>query len=57
VKGELLVTYDDGMAGVVAALIPNDVVDATTKKVSRFPFAFVTPLGTDENDCWHGGEA
>ncbi len=53
VQGELAVTDDDGVAGVVAALVANDVVDTTAEKIGRLSLAFVTPLGTDEHDCGH----
>jgi hypothetical protein len=53
VEGELAVADDDGVTGVVAALVPHDVVDATAQKVGRLTFTFVAPLGSDEHDRWH----
>ncbi|CAB4971131.1 unannotated protein [freshwater metagenome] len=53
-EGELLVADDDGVAGVVAALVANDVVNATAEKIGRLALAFIAPLRPDENDCGHG---
>ena len=50
----LLTAYDDGVPGVVAAVRLHHVVNAATKQVSGFTFAFVAPLGSDDHDCWHG---
>ena len=50
---KLLVADDDGVAGVVAALIAHDVVDATPEQVGGLSFALIAPLGTEENDRWH----
>jgi hypothetical protein len=57
VEGELLVTDDDGVAGVVATLVAHDVVDPATQEIGGLSLTFVAPLGTYENDCWHGGQA
>jgi hypothetical protein len=40
---------DDGMAGVMAALIPRDNVEVRCDQVNDLAFAFVAPLRTD--DC------
>ena len=45
VERELLVTDDHGVSGVVSALVPNDVVDATAEEVGGLSLAFVAPLG------------
>src|SRR5699024_234149 len=41
------------MAGVIPAVELDDVVDAASELVGRLAFAFVAPLGTDNNDCGH----
>ena len=53
-EGELLVADDDGVAGVVAALVANDIVDAATEEIGCLALAFIAPLRPDENDCGHG---
>ena len=42
---------DDGVAGVVAALVAHDVADGLGQKVGRLAFALVAPLQADD----HGG--
>jgi hypothetical protein len=42
------------VAGVVAAVELDDVVDAAAEKVGGFAFAFVAPLGADDDYCGHG---
>ena len=42
---------DDGVAGVVAALVAHDVADALGQEVGRLAFALVAPLQADD----HGG--
>ena len=44
---------DDGVAGVVAAVELDDVVDAAAEQVGRLALALVAPLGSDEHDCRH----
>ena len=44
---------DDGVAGVVAAVELDDVVDAAAEQVGRLALALVTPLRSDEHDCRH----
>ena len=44
VKGKFLIADDHGMAGVIAALVPNDIVNATAEEVCCLAFALVTPL-------------
>ena len=53
VQRVLLVADDDGVAGVVAAVELDDVVDAAAEQVGRLALAFVAPLGADQNDCGH----
>jgi hypothetical protein len=52
---ELLVTDDDGVTGVVPALVANDVIDALTEEIGGFPFALVPPLSSKEHDRRHEG--
>ena len=53
VQGVLLAVHHDRVAGVVAALVADHVVDGLTELVGRLAFAFVAPLGTDDHDCGH----
>ena len=55
VQGVLLVADDDGVAGVVAALVADDVVDAAAEQVGGLALALVAPLGADEHDRGHRG--
>ena len=43
-----------GMAGIVAALVPHDPLDAAPEQIGGLTFALVTPLSADEHDCRHG---
>ena len=45
---------DDGVAGVVAAVGLDDVVDAAAEEVGGPTLPLVAPLGSDQNDRWHG---
>src|SRR5690606_4836999 len=49
----LAVGCDHGVAGVVAAGEPDDVVDVRPEQVGNLAFALVAPLGADEHDRWH----
>ena len=49
----LLVADDDRVAGVVAAVELDDVVDAAAEEVGRLALAFVAPLGADDHDRGH----
>ena len=44
---------DDGVAGVVAAVELDDVVDPAAEDVGRLALALVAPLGADDGDRWH----
>ncbi len=44
---------DDGVPGVVAALVADHPLDAAAEQVSGLTLALVTPLGADEDDCRH----
>ena len=54
VQRVLLVADDDGVAGVVAAVELDDVVDAAAEQVGRLALALVAPLGADDDDGGHG---
>src|SRR6478736_5776041 len=43
----------DGVAGVVAAVVLDDVVDAAAEQVGRLALALIAPLRSDEHDCRH----
>ena len=53
VQRVLLVADDDRVAGVVAALVADDVVDAATEQVGGLTLALIAPLGTNEHDSRH----
>ena len=53
VQGVALVTDDDRVAGVVAALVPDDVIDPVAEQVGGLALAFVAPLGADKHDGGH----
>ena len=44
---------DDGVAGVVAAGVADDDLRLLGEHVNDFAFAFVAPLGADENCICH----
>src|SRR5699024_1916435 len=55
VQREILpVLQNNGMAGVVAAMVTRNPLCAVTEQISGFAVALVTPLGTDEHDRGHG---
>ena len=51
-KRQLLVAVDNGMACVVAALITDDVIVFASNEIGDLAFAFVAPLGANQNECW-----
>ena len=51
---ELLVAMDYRMAGVVAALLANDVIEIARDEIGDFALAFIAPLGADEHGAGHG---
>ena len=53
VKGVLLVANDHGVAGIVAAVELDHVVDTAGQEVGGLALTLVAPLGAHENDCWH----
>lgn len=44
---------DDGVPGVVAALIAHHPLDAAAEQICGLTLALVAPLGADEDDCRH----
>ncbi|MEY5013755.1 MAG: hypothetical protein RIS92_113 [Verrucomicrobiota bacterium] len=44
---------DDRVTGVIAALGANDDVGVFGEEIDDFAFAFITPLGADENGVCH----
>ena len=53
VKRQLLVAVDNGMACVVAALITDDVIVFASNEIGDLAFAFVAPLGANQNGAGH----
>ena len=53
VQRVLLAADDDGVAGVVAALEADDVVDVVAEQVGDLALALVAPLGADQHDRGH----
>ena len=53
VENEFLVSRQYGMPRVVASLAANDEVRFFGQKVDDFAFAFVAPLGSDQNSVCH----
>ena len=49
-QDKLLVADDDGMSGVIAALIPHDVIGVAREYVYYLTLALISPLGS-YNDC------
>jgi len=48
---------DERMAGIVSTLKPCDSRRAVREQIDNFSFAFVTPLGTDDNDVFTHGHS
>jgi hypothetical protein len=44
---------DDGVAGVVAALVPDDILNAVTEQVRCLALTLVAPLSADQHDGGH----
>ena len=49
-KNRFLFANDEGMARIVASLKTNYRLRSIRQKIDDFPFAFVTPLRTEDND-------
>ena len=52
-KDGFLTLDDDRVSGVVAARIADDDVRLLSEHVNYFTFAFIAPLGSDENCICH----
>jgi hypothetical protein len=52
-QDELAVADQDRMASVVPALIANDVVKPVCEQVDELALAFVSPLGSENDDIAH----
>ena len=53
VQRVLLLADDDRVPGVIAALVPDDVLDTVPEQVGRLALTLVAPLGTDQHDRGH----
>lgn len=58
VEGEgLAVRQDHCVSGVVSALVADHPLQLPTEQISRFPLAFVAPLGADQHNRSHSPRA
>jgi hypothetical protein len=53
VQNDGLIADHKGVPGIVTTLIANNLLGVFGVDVDHFPFAFVTPLGTDNDDVCH----
>ena len=53
VKDRFFPIDDERVAGVVAALKPDDDIRIVGEEVDDLPFAFVSPLSADDRDVGH----
>ena len=53
VELELPIGVHDGVAGVVAAAIPDYEIGILREEIDDLTFTFVAPLGADNRDYWH----
>ncbi len=53
VEDVFFVAQDDGVARVIAALRADDDVRVLGEKIDDFAFAFVAPLGPDQDGICH----
>ncbi len=49
-----LAVHDNGMAGVVAALKADHVIDLPRQQINDLPFSLVAPLDADDHHIGHG---
>ena len=49
----LAVRGDHRMAGVVAALVADHVLDLAAEQIGGLALPLVAPLGADEHECGH----
>jgi hypothetical protein len=52
-EGEALAVHDDGVPGVVAALVADHQVHLLGDEVGELPLPLITPLGPDDNGRRH----
>ena len=52
-QDKLAVANQNGMAGVVAALVADHVVEVAGKQVNQLALAFVAPLRAQNNQIAH----
>ena len=52
-QGKFLFSVDDRMAGIIAALIANHVVEISGNKIGDLALALVAPLGADQHHVRH----
>ena len=52
-KARLAEFVDYGVAGIVARRVAGYHMGLAGDEVHHPPFAFVSPLTADDNDCWH----
>jgi len=50
---ELLVADDDGVAGVMAALVAHHVVELVREQINQLALAFIAPLRAENDDVAH----
>ena len=55
-EGERLAVDDDGVTGVVAALVADDDLHLLGDEVGELALALVAPLGADDDGCGHPGD-
>ena len=48
-KYEFLVAYDYGVSRIIAALVPDNIVEIFRKDVYDLPLALVSPLRSDND--------
>ncbi len=53
VKAQDVPLCDHGVARVVPAVVAGDQVGLPGQVVHHPAFPFVSPLGSDHEDCWH----
>ena len=51
---ERLAIDHQGVARIMSTLIADNEMLITGKQVGELAFSLVTPLGSDDDGCWHG---
>ncbi len=52
-QNRLLLAHHEGVSGVVAALVTDDLIGILRVNINNFSLAFVTPLGADNHNIGH----